>query len=48
MSIRSRCRLGGLDVIDKERGGASVIATAAVAVRLDLKSHIATRAGSKA
>ena len=40
--------LGGLDVIDKERGGASVIATAAVAIRLDLKSHIASRASSKA
>lgn len=31
---------GGLDVIDKERGGASVIATAAVAVRLDLQKHV--------
>jgi uncharacterized protein (TIGR02058 family) len=31
---------GGLDVIDKERGGASVIATAAVAVRLDLERHL--------
>ena len=31
---------GGLDVIDKERGGASVIATAAVAVRLDLEKHL--------
>ena len=31
---------GGLDVIDKERGGASVVATAAVAVRLDLEAHL--------
>ena len=31
---------GGLDVVDKERGGASVIATAAVAVRLDLEKHL--------
>jgi len=36
--------LGGLDLIDKERGGATVIATAAVAVRLDLKKHLAARA----
>jgi hypothetical protein len=27
-------------VIDKERGGASVIAMAAVEVRLDLKEHL--------
>ena len=32
--------LGGLDVVDKERGGASVIATAAVAIRIDLKKHL--------
>ena len=31
---------GGLDVIDKERGGASVIAMATVAVRLDLEKHL--------
>jgi len=31
---------GGLDVIDAERGGASVIATAAIAVRLDLEKHL--------
>jgi uncharacterized protein (TIGR02058 family) len=31
---------GGLDVIDRERGGASVIATAAVAVRHDLEKHL--------
>jgi hypothetical protein len=31
---------GGLDVIDEERGGASVIATAAIAVRLDLEKHL--------
>jgi uncharacterized protein (TIGR02058 family) len=37
--------LGGLDVIDKERGGASVIATAAVAVRLDLKKHLGVETG---
>ena len=37
--------LGGLDVIDKERGGASVIATAAVAVRLDVKKHLGIEAG---
>lgn len=32
---------GGLDVPDEERGGASVIATAGVAVRLDLEAHLA-------
>jgi uncharacterized protein (TIGR02058 family) len=32
--------LGGLDVSDKERGGATVIAIAAVAIRLDLKKHL--------
>ena len=32
---------GGLDVTDKERGGASVIAMASVAVRLDLEGHLA-------
>lgn len=32
---------GGLDVPDEERGGASVIATATVAVRLDLEAHLA-------
>lgn len=32
---------GGLDVPDEERGGASVIATATVAVRYDLESHLA-------
>jgi uncharacterized protein (TIGR02058 family) len=32
---------GGLDVPDEERGGASVIATAGVAVRLDLEKHLA-------
>jgi len=31
---------GGLDVPDEERGGASVIATAGVAVRLDLEKHL--------
>jgi hypothetical protein len=31
---------GGLDVPDDERGGASVIATATVAVRLDLEGHL--------
>lgn len=31
---------GGLDVPDEERGGASVIATATVAVRLDLEKHL--------
>jgi len=31
---------GGLDVIDKERGGASIIAMATVAVRLDLEAHL--------
>lgn len=31
---------GGLDVADEERGGASVIATAAIAVRLDLEVHL--------
>lgn len=31
---------GGLDVIDQERGGASVIAVATVAVRLDLERHL--------
>jgi uncharacterized protein (TIGR02058 family) len=31
---------GGLDIPDKERGGASVIAMATVAVRLDLESHL--------
>jgi hypothetical protein len=31
---------GGLDVIDEERGGASVIATAAIAVRLDLEKQL--------
>ena len=32
---------GGLDVPDDERGGAAVIATATVAVRLDLEAHLA-------
>ncbi|MCB1381014.1 MAG: Lin0512 family protein [Alphaproteobacteria bacterium] len=32
---------GGLDVPDEERGGAAVIATATVAVRLDLEAHLA-------
>ena len=31
---------GGLNVPDDERGGASVIATAAIAVRLDLEQHL--------
>ena len=31
---------GGLDVPDEERGGASVIATAGVAVRLDMEKHL--------
>ncbi|WP_373505629.1 Lin0512 family protein [Aestuariivirga sp.] len=31
---------GGLDVADKERGGGAVIATAGVAVRLDLEAHL--------
>ena len=31
---------GGLDVLDKERGGASVIAMATVAVRLDLEQYL--------
>jgi uncharacterized protein (TIGR02058 family) len=31
---------GGLDVPDEERGGAAVIATATVAVRLDLEKHL--------
>lgn len=31
---------GGLDILDEERGGASVIATATVAVRLDLEAHL--------
>jgi hypothetical protein len=31
---------GGLDVPDEERGGASVIATAAIEVRLDLDGKI--------
>ncbi len=34
---------GGLDVPDDERGGASVIATAGVAVRLDLEAFAAGR-----
>lgn len=34
---------GGLDVPDEERGGASVIAMATVAVRLDLEGHLASR-----
>jgi uncharacterized protein (TIGR02058 family) len=32
--------LGGLDLIDKERGGATVIAMASVAVRVDLKKRL--------
>jgi uncharacterized protein (TIGR02058 family) len=32
---------GGLDVPDDERGGAAVIATATVAVRYDLETHLA-------
>ena len=31
---------GGLDIVDKERGGAAVIAMASVAVRLDLERHL--------
>ena len=31
---------GGLDIPDDERGGASVIATAAIAVRFDLERHL--------
>jgi uncharacterized protein (TIGR02058 family) len=34
--------LGGLDLVDKERGGATVIAMASVAVRVDLKKHLAS------
>jgi len=37
--------LGGLDVADKERGGATVIAMASVAVRLDLKKHLGIESG---
>jgi hypothetical protein len=39
--VRVNVVKGGLDVPDDERGGASVIATAAVAVRLDLEGHLA-------
>ncbi|WP_421693683.1 Lin0512 family protein [Aestuariivirga sp.] len=31
---------GGLDILDDERGGASVVAMATVAVRLDLEAHL--------
>lgn len=34
--VTVRCVKGGLDVIDRERGDNAVIATAAVAVRLEL------------
>ncbi|HQT75592.1 MAG TPA: Lin0512 family protein [Rhodopila sp.] len=35
-TVAVRCVKGGLDVIDRERGDNAVIATAAIAVRLDL------------
>jgi uncharacterized protein (TIGR02058 family) len=35
--VTVRCVKGGLDVIDRDRGDNAVIATAAVAVRLDLR-----------
>lgn len=38
--VRVKAVKGGLDVIDRERGGGPVIATAAIAVRADLEKHL--------